>query len=73
MVERIVSPAALVILSSKFYGTAPIIAIYTVLLVLLLIVRPYKGARKNFRPVANSIVLILVSSIFFATALMNDP
>ena len=73
MAERFVCPAALVVLSSKFYGTVPIIAIYAALLVILFIVRPYNGARKNFRPVANSIVVILVSGIFLVIAFMDDP
>jgi hypothetical protein len=63
----------LAILSSKSYGTAPILVIYAALIILLLIVKPYKGPRKNFRPVANSIIMIMVSGIFLAIAFMNNP
>jgi peptidoglycan/LPS O-acetylase OafA/YrhL len=73
MTERLVSPAALVILSSKSYGTAPIAAIYAALLVLLLVAKPYKGSFKNLRPIANSIIVILVAIIFLAIAFMDDP
>ena len=73
MIERIISPAFLVILSSKSYGTAPIIAIYLTLIVVLLVVRPYKGARKNYRPFANYLIAVMVSGILLGIAFSNDP
>ena len=73
MIERILSPAFLVVLSSKPYGTAPVIAIYVGLGVVLLSVRPYKGKRKNYRPVANCLIAVMISGILLGIAFSSDP
>ena len=69
MTERLISPAFLVVLSSKPYGVAPIIVIFAGLAVLLILVKPYKGCRKNYRPMANYIITIIIAGIFMGIGL----
>ena len=73
MIEKILSPAFLVILSSKSYGTAPIIALYVVLMIIVLKVNPYQGKRKNYRPVANYLIMIIIAGILLGIAFSADP
>ena len=71
MGERLLSPACLVALSSKSYGTVPVIALYVALIIILLLVRPYKGSKKNFRPLANYLIMVIVAGILMGIAIKN--
>ena len=73
MVERILSPAFLVILSSQAFGTVPIIVIYLALAAILLKTRPYKGTKANYRPLANYSIVFLISLIMLGIAFSADP
>lgn len=64
MAERLLSPAFLVMLSSKSYALVPIIITYTGLGVLVMAAKPYKEKSKNYRPLANYIIIILICCIF---------
>ena len=72
MIERIIAPGCLVALSSKSYGTAPVIVLYLALAVVLCSTRPYKGSKKNFRPMANYIIMIVIAGILLAIASSGD-
>lgn len=73
MGERLLSPAFLAMLSSKPLGTAPVMALQAALIVLLLLIRPYKGSKKNFRPLANYAITVIVAGILLVIAFTNEP
>lgn len=73
ILERIVSPAIMVALSSQFIANASIIAVSAVLGVLILKGQPYKGHRKNYRPFTNYLLVILIQLIFLIVGLARDP
>ena len=73
MIERIISPAFLVVLSSKAYGTAPIIAIYATLIIIVLKVRPYKGKKSNYRPLTNYLIMVIIAGILLGISVSGDP
>ena len=73
MGERLLSPAFLAMLSSKPLGTAPVMVLQAALIVLLLLIRPYKGSKKNFRPLANYSIMIVVAGILLGIAYTNEP
>jgi hypothetical protein len=73
MIERLLSPACLVVLSAQSYGTAPILVIFAGLAVLLVLMNPYKGSRKNYRPMANYIITVLIAGIFLGIGFSGDP
>lgn len=73
MAERFLSPACLVVLSSKSYGTAPILIFSIALTVLLAFIKPYKGDRKNYRPIANCLIMTLIAGIFLGIGFIGDP
>ena len=73
MGERLLSPAFLAMLSSKPLGTAPVMVLQAALVVLLLLIRPYKGSKKNFRPLANYAITVIVAGILLVIAFTNEP
>ena len=73
MGERLLSPAFLAALSSKPLGTAPVMVLQAALIVLLLLIRPYKGSKKNFRPLANYAITVIVAGILLVIAFTNEP
>ena len=73
MGERLLSPAFLAMLSSKPLGTAPVMVLQAALIVLLLLIRPYKGSKKNFRPLANYAITVIVAGILLVIAFTNEP
>ena len=42
------------------YGNAPIIAIYAVLGIVIGVKQPYKGDKKNYRPIANCLIVVVI-------------
>ena len=44
----------------QFYGNAVILAVYAVLLAVIAKKQPYKGERKNYRPIANCLIVVAV-------------
>ena len=73
MGERLLSPVFLAALSSQPFGTAPVMALQATLIVLLLLVRPYKGSKKNFRPLANHAIAVIIAGILLGIAFTNQP
>jgi len=73
ILERLIIPAILVLLGSKIYTSAIIIGIYTLLGILVLVKRPYKGEIQNVRPFANYIIVIVIESIFIIVNSMKNP
>jgi hypothetical protein len=73
MVERIASPCLLVTFVAKTYGNVPVIVLYLFLTIYLLKVGPYLGKGKNCRPLANYVIVMLVSLIYVGTDFKKDP
>ena len=46
--------------------------LYLALAVVLCSTRPYKGSKKNFRPMANYIIMIVIAGILLAIASTGD-
>ncbi len=48
------------VFAGKSYGNAAIMGIYAVLLAVIAKKQPYKGERKNYRPIANCLIVVVV-------------
>jgi len=68
-----VVPAILVQMVDKTYGNAAVIGIYVLLGVLLLVKKPYKGDRQNYRPFANYLVVVMIQGVYLGVDLMQNP
>lgn len=58
---------------SKSYGNAAIIGLYAAMGTLIVVKQPYKGDKKNYRPVANYLIAILIQLIYLIVGISNDP
>jgi len=57
----------------KIYGNAAIIGIYALLGILLVVKKPYKGEKQNYRPFANYLIVVLIQGIYMGVNFMQDP
>jgi hypothetical protein len=73
MAERLLAPAALVMLASQPYSNAVVLAVYLVLLIVILKAQPYVGERKNWRPVANCLIVMVIEGVYLGTGFMSNP
>lgn len=60
ILERIIVPGILMTLASLSYGNAPIIVIYGVIAIVIGIKQPYRGDKKNYRPIANCLIVVII-------------
>ena len=58
---------------SQSYGTVPIMLFYLVLTVIVCKSSPYKGNKKNYRPVANYLIMMVIAGIIMGIATTDDP
>lgn len=72
MIERLISPAILVMMMSLNLQNALIAGIYLIILIAIIWKKPYRYYR-CFRPVINCILMILIQVIFMGANMMKGP
>jgi len=60
-------------LVTKSYSNCALIGLYLFIGAIILLKQPYKGDRKNYRPVANYLIAIAIQGIYMIVGFAQDP
>ena len=73
ILERVIMAAMMVMIAGQSLGNAAVIGIYLILGVVILVKQPYVGERKNYRPIANCLIVIVIEGVFLGAGMSKDP